>query len=144
MTAHWRRRAQELRLRHWFGYSDLLGREVHEQFGVLNRLKPVDGALVIGRVRSSNGRTVNRRQCCGRMNMNLLGCVVAFAAVKLVNVKKGGFDESKHQGTRHRNCTERSHETLILCDLPWASQTIEVPQVLQASRCRAFTRINIP
>ena len=123
MTAHRRWRAQELRLLHWFGYPDLLRREVHEQFGVLNCLKPVDGALVIGRVRGSNCRAVNRGQSCGRMNMNLLECVVVFVAAKLVNMKKGGFDESQHQGTRHRDCTERSHETLILCDLLRTSQT---------------------
>lgn len=60
MTAHRWWRPQEVRFLQRFGYSHLLGGEVHQQLSLLNRLKPVDGALVIGGVQLLNCWTIDR------------------------------------------------------------------------------------
>ena len=123
VTAHRRWRRQALGLFKWFGYLRLCGCKAQEDLGVRDSLEPVYCALVICRVEVLNGGSVRRTQCYGRMNVHLLACMVVFIAASLVYVKKRGLDESRQQCKRHRYCRERSHETLILCDFRWASQT---------------------
>jgi hypothetical protein len=100
VTTHRPWRSQELRRFKRFGYPDLLRCEAHEQFVVLNRLKPVDGTFVVGRVQFLNRRTIGGRRGYRRMNMRLLKGMMVLVAARFVYMKKWCFDESRQQRTR--------------------------------------------
>ena len=108
MISHSRRRRQALTFSHRISDLDRFGCEVKHHFRVLNGLKPIHRAFVLGRVQILNYWTINGGRCHWRVNVHLLERMVVFVAARLVNMKKWGFDESRQQRTRHPNCSERS------------------------------------